>query len=168
MNNIRQWMLAAILALCSTTIIAQNGVTFTVDENLTFKDEDFMARLQFSGEEVIDDIFEDEGMPGDTRKWLAWSFADDEKFHCIRGKDVFFQTVVRAYAEHRPLALSPDMIWVLISQGFARYVNAHAEELRDQFVDHDGKIHLVVKSEKDLLSEDVDWAHIMSDFTGQI
>ena len=169
MNNIRQWMLAAILTLCSTTIIAQNGVTFTVDENITFdKGEDFMAHLQFSGEDAVEDVFQDEGMPGDTYKWLAWSFADNEKFHIIRGKDVFFKTVVRAYADHRPLVLSPDMIWVLISQGFARYVNAHAEELRDQFVDHDGKIHLVVKSEKELLTEKADWAQIMSDFTGQI
>ena len=169
MNNVRQWMLAAILTLCSTTIIAQNGVTFTVDENITFdKGEDFMAHLQFSGEDAVEDVFQDEGMPGDTYKWLAWSFADNEKFHIIRGKDVFFQTVVRAYADHRPLVLSPDMIWVLISQGFARYVNAHAEELRDQFVDHDGKIHLVVKSEKELLTEKADWAQIMSDFTGQI
>ena len=158
-----------VLALIASLAIAQTSVTFVVDENLApFKDEDFMARLQFSGEEVIEDIFEDEGMPGDTRKWIAWSFADNEKFYIIRGKDVFFQTVVRAYADHRPLVLSPDMIWVLISQGFARYVNAHAEELRDQFVDHDGKIHLVVKSEKELLTEKADWAQIMSDFTGQI
>ena len=158
-----------MLALIASLASAQNGVTFVVDENLApFKDEDFMARLQFSGEEVIEDIFEDEGMPGDTRQCIACSFADNETFHAIRGKDVFFQTVVRAYAEHRPLVLSPDMIWVLISQGFARYVNAHSEELRDQIVNHTGKMHLVVKSDKELLSEDADWAQIMSDFTGQI
>lgn len=158
-----------MLALIASLASAQNGVTFVVDENLApFKDEDFMARLQFSGEEVIEDIFEDEGMPGDTRKWIAWSFADNEKFHAIRGKDVFFQTVVRAYAEHRPLVLSPDMIWVLISQGFARYVNAHSEELRDQIVNHTGKMHLVVKSDKELLSEDADWEQMMSDFTAKI
>ena len=157
-----------VLVLIASLASAQNGVTFTVDENVSFENEDLMARLQYSGEDVIEEIFEDEGMPGDTRKWIAWSFADNEKFHTIRGKDVFFRTVVRAYAEHRPLVLSPDMIWVLISQGFARYVNAHSEELRSQSVDHDGKMHLVVKSDKELLSEDADWEKMMSDFTAQI
>ena len=157
-----------VLVLIASLASAQNGVTFTVDENVSFENEDLMARLQYSGEDVIEEIFEDEGMPGDTRKWIAWSFADNEKFHVIRGKDVFFRKVVRAYAEHRPLVLSPDMIWVLISQGFARYVNAHSEELRNQIVDHDGKMHLVVKSDKELLSEDADWEKMMSDFTAQI
>ena len=170
MYHVRQWMLAAILTLGSTAIsFAQNGITFAVDENLApFKGEDFMARLQYSGDDALEDIFEDEGVPGDTHKWLAWSFDDNEKLYCIRGKDVFFQTVVRAYAHHRPLVLSPDMMWVLISQGFARYVNAHAEELRDQLVDHDGKMHLVVRSDKDLLTEKADWAQMMSNFTAQI
>ena len=81
---------------------------------------------------------------------------------------MFFQTIVRAYAEHRPLVLSPDMMWVLVSQGFARYVNAHSEQMRHQLVSHDGKMDLVVQSEKDLLSEDADWEKLMSDFTAQI
>ena len=157
-----------VLALFASIASAQKGVTFVVDENVSFETDDFMARLQYSGDEALEDIFKDEGIPGDTHKWIAWSFADNEKFHAIRGKDVFFRTVVRAYAEHRPLVFSPDMIWVLISQGFARYVNAHSEELRYQIVDHDGKMHLVVKSDKELLSEDADWEKMMSDFTAQI
>lgn len=30
----------------------------------------------------------------------------------------FFNGMYQAYAEHRPFVLSPDMIWLLISQGF--------------------------------------------------
>ena len=38
--------------------------------------------------------------------------------------------VHRAFMDHRPLCLSPDMIWLMIIQGVANHINAHAEELR--------------------------------------
>ena len=158
-----------ILTLIASQVTAQEGVTFTVDENISFIDEKLnMEKFQKSGSRALKEIFRDEGVPGDTHAMIAWSFADDEKFYTFTGKDVFFKTVVRAYAEHRPLVLSPDMIWVLISQGFARYVNAHSEEMREQLVSHSGKTELVVLSDKDLLSGDADWQKLMADFTAQI
>ncbi len=157
------------LALVASIATAQTGVTFVVDENLSPIDYEFgMEKYQNSGAQALNGIFHDEGVPGDTHAMIAWSFADDEKFYTFTGKDVFFKTIVRAYAEHRPLVLSPDMIWVLISQGFARYVNAHPEQLRDQLVNHSGKMDLVVQSDKDLLSGDADWQKMMADFTAQI
>lgn len=50
-----------------------------------------------------------------------------------------------AYADHRPLVLSPDMIWLAISQGLALHVNQNAEELRHLFVDHEGQIAIEVE-----------------------
>ncbi|MBL7775710.1 MAG: DUF4419 domain-containing protein, partial [Saprospiraceae bacterium] len=35
----------------------------------------------------------------------------------------FLYAVYRAYAEHRPLVLSPDMVWLTILQGFSTHVN---------------------------------------------
>ena len=157
------------MVIMAGTASAQKGVTFVVDENLAPIEEIVpMKSLLESGDRALRRIFHDEGVPGDTHAMIARSFADDEKFFIITGKDVFFQTVVKAYAEHRPLVLSPDMMWVLVSQGFARYVNAHSEQMRHQLVSHDGKMDLVVQSEKDLLSEDADWEKLMSDFTAQI
>jgi hypothetical protein len=156
------------LALIASLASAQTGVTFVIDENLSPVEDDAIEKYQSSGAQALNGIFHDEGVPGDTHAMIAWSFADDEKFYTFTGKDVFFKTIVRAYAEHRPLVLSPDMIWVLISQGFARYVNAHPEQLRDQLVNHLGKMDLVVQSDKDLLSEDADWQKMMADFTAQI
>ena len=143
-------------------------LTTIAHENLSPVEDDAIVKYQNSGAQALNGIFHDEGVPGDTHAMIAWSFADDEKFYTFTGKDVFFKTVVRAYAEHRPLVLSPDMIWVLISQGFARYVNAHPEQLRDQLVNHSGKMDLVVQSDKDLLSGDADWQKLMADFTAQI
>jgi hypothetical protein len=46
--------------------------------------------------------------------------------------------VHRAWCDHRPLALSPDMLWVTILQGLALHVRNNAEALRRRFVSHDG------------------------------
>ena len=165
----RKFLAITIMVIMAGTASTQEGVTFVVDENLAPIEEIVpMESLLQSGDKALRRIFHDEGVPGDTHAMIARSFADDEKFFIITGKDVFFQTVVRAYAEHRPLVLSPDMMWVLVSQGFARYVNAHSEQMRHQLVSHDGKMDLVVQSEKDLLSKDADWEKLMSDFTAQI
>jgi len=48
-----------------------------------------------------------------------------------------------AFSEHRPLVLSPDMIWITIVQGFAQHVKNNAEKLRCKFVAHAGRIPLV-------------------------
>lgn len=156
------------LTLIASQVTAQKGVTFVVDENLSPVEKNNLEKYQVSGSKAAKSIFYDEGVPGDVRAIIAWSFSDDEKFYTFTGKDVFFKTVVRAYAEHRPLVLSPDMIWLLISQGFARYVNAHSEEMRNQLVNHAGKMELVVQSDKDLLSENADWEKMIGDFTAQI
>lgn len=41
---------------------------------------------------------------------------------------------LRAYQEHRPITLSPDIVWLLICQGFGRHVAINAEELQQKFV----------------------------------
>lgn len=157
-----------ILALVASFASAQNGVTFVVDENLAPIDEDAldMEDSQLRGSSALYGIFRDEGVLEPI--WIAKSFSDDERFYTFKGKDVFFQTIVRAYAEHRPLVLSPDMVWLLISQGFARYVNAHSDELRNQIVSHTEKMDLVVETTKNLLYEDADWKKLIAGFAAQI
>ena len=60
------------------------------------------------------------------------------------GYHAFFQGMYQAYADHRSFVLSPDAIWLLVSQGFARHVAANAEAMRHHFVDFEGKVSLVV------------------------
>ena len=47
--------------------------------------------------------------------------------------------VSTAFAQHRPLTLSPDCIWLVIEQGFAHHIAENAEALRHRFVRHEGK-----------------------------
>lgn len=44
-----------------------------------------------------------------------------------------------AYAEHRPLVLTPDMIWLLITQGVSVHLKENAERFRSKRVNHSGK-----------------------------
>src|SRR5688572_4474466 len=35
----------------------------------------------------------------------------------------FVEAVHDAYAMHRPLVISPDMVWLMVAQGFAKHVD---------------------------------------------
>ena len=49
------------------------------------------------------------------------------------------EAVATAFSDHRPLALSPDSIWLTIQQGFAHHVTENAEPLRHRIVRHKHK-----------------------------
>ena len=143
---------------------SEGSITFVVDEGLPSPKEKLYLR---GGEQIARFILSDEQIKEkELQQIVASSFADDSLISS--GKDVFFSCMVRAYADHRPVCLSPDMVWLLISQGFARYVNAHAETLRDQLVNHTGKMDLVVESQQDLLSGQADWPKLLDGFASQI
>jgi Domain of unknown function (DUF4419) len=74
-----------------------------------------------------------------------------------------------AYDEHRPLVLSPDMIWLMIAQGISSHVNANAEELRSKFVNFNGK--LLIEIQRDDFkkgSSDNDWSGAFSEFSTKV
>ena len=45
----------------------------------------------------------------------------------------------RAFMDHRPLCLSPDIIWLMICQGVPNHINVNADALRSRFVRHEGR-----------------------------
>jgi hypothetical protein len=53
-----------------------------------------------------------------------------------------------AYSQHRPLTLSPDAVWITITQGVAHHMLVHGERLRQRFVTHSGKLDLVYECEE--------------------
>lgn len=78
----------------------------------------------------------------------------------------FFYGMYEAYAEHRPFVLSPDMIWLLISQGFSHHINADPEKYRDRIVDFSDKLSLVIESEQPL--ESAQWDKLIPQFAKEI
>ena len=68
----------------------------------------------------------------------------------------FFAACLSAFAQHLPLALSPDHIWACILYAFAKHVDKHAEELRKNFVKHKGKKRLEVVADDTVMSGGID------------
>ncbi|KAI9865668.1 MAG: hypothetical protein M1813_002126 [Trichoglossum hirsutum] len=66
----------------------------------------------------------------------------------------FVNAVIQAYSHHHHLVIRPDDVWIAILSQFSIYVNQHAEELRGQFVGHEGKKELVIKNFGDRYSVD--------------
>ena len=103
-----------------------------------------------------------------------------------------------AYSKHYPLILSPDDIWLLIAQGFAKHVEIHSDQLRSQFISDESeselkeeqgsswsssKIKIVVSmddkfihpsqqqdssSEHTLALKHVDWSRVFQEITSQV
>ena len=61
-----------------------------------------------------------------------------------RGINNILQGFYSAYENHLPIRLTPDIIWLLIVQGFANHVNYNSEELREKFVNFEGKKKLQI------------------------
>ena len=81
----------------------------------------------------------------------------------------FVEMVLKAFAEHYPLVINPDDIWLLIAQGFAQHVNQNAEKLRGKFVQHEGKE--IIRVERDGFvkgSPDNDWQGVFAEFSDKL
>lgn len=78
----------------------------------------------------------------------------------------FIAAVHQAFAEHRPLLITPDAFWMHIAQGFAQHINNNAERLRYQFVNHSSKRELKVVLER--LLDNQDWQKAVELWSKQI
>lgn len=107
----------------------------------------------------------------DTNKWepkiLVNSFSDETGLLEL-GEDTVFQMLVKAWSQHRPVALSPDVIWMLICQQLSHHINQNPEKYKSLFVSHEGKKEICIQSSTDLYSEDVDWAGIIDGFASTL
>ena len=75
-------------------------------------------------------------------------------------------TILSAYNQHHALILRPDDVWLAILVQFNFYVNAHAEELRDKFVAHEGKQKVVVRALGTRFT--VDFGYLAKCMTGEM
>jgi len=81
----------------------------------------------------------------------------------------FLSALHMAFADHRPFVISPDAIWLLISQGFAQHVNAHSEAMRHHFVQHESKEVITVRRDHFVKgSETNTWEDVFEEFSEQI
>ena len=144
----------------SNNSVAQNvSHTFVVDGKLPLKSEKIRVE---KGDEIAKYWAENEN----AGKVIATSWGNDNMY--VPNHSIFFDCLVQAYANHYSLALSPDIIWTVISQEFNYYINNESEAMRDRIVSHQGKMTLAVETKEDLYSPNVKWEELLDGFDKQI
>ena len=151
------------ITICRVLEKRDGYIKFAVDDGLTKPQGNLDIN---SRDAIISNILDEEQIDKKFDHVVACSFENSE-IHYLN-KDVMFKTFVSCFGSHRPLVLSPDIIWLLIAQTIARHIDANSEKLRDKFVNFDGQMDLFVESETDLFDKDTDWMSILQGMYGQI
>lgn len=87
----------------------------------------------------------------------------------LPGMHQFVAAVGTSFAYHYPLVLSPDSVWLTISQGLALHINRHAEDVRKRFVAHEGKAQIVIRRDNFMKgAPDNDWEGAFGEFSEKI
>jgi hypothetical protein len=129
------------------------------------------ALSEMPSSEAIDVLIGSPAAPPTTTSPPAFEACSHASTRLVRG--VAFHPGVAAahlaFKDHRRLVLSPDIVWMLLAQGFAQHVNANAEDLRPQFVSHVGRLALSVRRD-DLVkgSAENPWAEVVNELSAQI
>ncbi len=161
---------------CKVLSKSEGSITFEVDKNLPLKPLNIRP---VSGKERAESIMYSAASFTDSPqeisfeepdrykyKYVTSSFREDLLYHF--GDDEAYSMFTYAYANHCSLVLSPDIIWMLICQGFAAHVGTNSEELRDMIVSHENKKELTVISKTDMLNEDADWQTVINGFADEM
>lgn len=94
---------------------------------------------------------------------------DSDAFKPIReAEDVkdnpFVKMCLIAYSQHRPIAITPDLLWHYIRQAVAEHVNKNSEELRSVFVKHKRKTALNVCRKDFIRTQNNNWSSVFHEF----
>lgn len=106
----------------------------------------------------------------ETLKTLFYSMDTKEtEFFNTKCKSLI-QGLILAYKNHYPITITPDMIWLLIEQGFCRYMEKYNEKVREKFVNFSGKKELKVERTglTPETTKEEDWKDIIDEFVQKI
>ncbi len=135
---------------------------------ITFKVDDVAPRCEhiqaMDGDGIIREILHEKRIP--KSDFVTYE-TDGDKIGYV-GFDVLYQCILRCYSEHRPLVLSPDVIWLVINQALASWINNNAEKYRELVVSHEGQMELEVEVRKDILNGQCNWTEIFESFYSKI
>ena len=80
----------------------------------------------------------------------------------------FIAAIHRAYQSHYPLKLTPSDFNLLIGQGLSKHINCYPEELRSNFVSHEGKETIIIRRDEFVMGSQNDWSTVFGDFADEI
>ncbi|KAK5574417.1 hypothetical protein RB653_009692 [Dictyostelium firmibasis] len=133
-----------------------SSITFKVCSTIKseVKYEDFSIDSIMNYQEPAEEYDEEGSLIGEAiekpkeKEIINSSLNEKSKFI---GCNSFFHSAVKAFSEHHELSIRPDDVWMAILNNFSTYVNKYAEEMRDSFVDFDGKKLLTVETNYPIL-----------------
>lgn len=70
--------------------------------------------------------------------------------------------VGRAHAESRPLALSPDVVWLTITEGLTQHLRLHAGQLPTPVADHRGRRRMKITLDGPAPRDADSWRHLIT------
>ena len=76
---------------------------------------------------------------------LGHSFNDGQELAFLGSNVPVLDGFYTAHTNHYPIKIKPDDIWLLIIQGFINHINLNHEELRNLFVNFEGKKELNIE-----------------------
>ena len=98
---------------------------------------------------------------------LGYSLDINKDLAFLEGNVPLLNGFYTAHMKHYPIRIKPDDIWLLIVQAFSHHVNPNSKELRDYFVNFEGKKTLQVKYCGIYYKENIT-KKILEDFSNQI
>ena len=106
----------------------------------------------------------------ETLKMLFYSMDTKENEFFNSKYKSLIQGLILAYKNHYPITITPDMIWLLIEQGFVRYIEKYKDKVRENFVNFSGKKELKIKriGLTPTTAKEEDWKGIIEEFVQQI
>ena len=102
------------------------------------------------------------------KKIVGFSMIDSNKRVVPTEQNGFIESIFFAYSEHRPLIISPDMIWLLICQGFSIHANLNYKSLSPKLVNHVGKKTIFLNRNNFKQDANNPWIGVIDEFTDSI
>ena len=80
------------------------------------------------------------------------------------------QGYYQAYVKHIPICITPDILWMLIVQGFSRHIDLNSERLRSKLVQFEGKKTLFVDGDEESIDDITKegWERTFNEFVEKI
>ena len=81
----------------------------------------------------------------------------------------FISALHIAFAQHRPIVISPDMIWLMIIQGVGMHIHENKDTLQNVIVNFDNKKQIIIRKDEFIKgNENNDWESVFSQFSDSI
>ena len=157
--NFKLSCLICFLSYFSYKSHAQQKVTFAVEKIEIAKD----TLKTLSYQQSLEYLFgrKIEAFPNEKKSTRLIPIASN-------GGNAFIETLHTAYYEHRPLVFSPDMIWLLICQGFSIHINENSKKFQNQISKHISKKKIEIVRQEFEKGKDNDWSSVFNQFTDSI